>query len=175
MKQTQSVLRLRVSQPSQVCVRALLPSSLWGPCAPYRSGWGHPNRHPPDPKAFMAHTPTSVSCLAPSISSLLPCGGRGAGKEVEKAAAGQGGGDCGQGASYPTEKNCGKLRCRNQPPEASRNNTSAQGTHRAPKSTRGGQAKSNCGKIVENCGIAKNCGPDPPPPWRRSLPLIGLL
>ena len=39
-------------------------------------------------------------------------------------------------------ENCGAV---TKPPEASRSNTSAQGTHRAPTSTQGGQAKSNCG------------------------------
>ena len=67
-----------------------------------------------------------------------------------------GGGGCGQGASNLFAKKCGKFggNCGavTKPPKASRSNTSTQGTHRAPKSTQGGQAKSNCGKIADNCG-----------------------
>ena len=73
----------------------------------------------------------------------------------------KGGGDCGQGASHPIAKNCGKMQenCEENAEkcgavEISRSNTAAQGTHRAPTSTRGGQAKNNCGKMQEN---AENC------------------
>ena len=68
-------------------------------------------------------------------------------------------------------ENCGKMvpkvRCHNPPPPASKSNTSAQGTHRAPTRTPGVQAKGNCGKIAGNqiagfCGITQNCGPRPP-------------
>ena len=65
----------------------------------------------------------------------------------------RGEGVCGWGAPNPIPKklreNCSTL---TKPPEASRSNTSAHGTHRAPKNTQGGQAKSNCGKIAENRG-----------------------
>ena len=67
----------------------------------------------------------------------------------------------GQGVSNPIAKNCRKLRENRcavpQPPKASTSNTSAQGTHRAPTRTRGGYAQSNCGRIMENCEIAKRC------------------
>ena len=73
-----------------------------------------------------------------------------------------GGGECSQGASNPIatkklRKYCGAV---TKPPDASRRNTFAHATRRAPRSTRGGQAKSSCGKIAGNC---KNCGPNPPP------------
>ena len=70
------------------------------------------------------------------------------------------------------KSNCEKLRkyCGvvTKPLEASKSDTSAQGTHRAPTSTPGGQAKEHLRKTAEicikNCEIAKNCGPQPPPP-----------
>ena len=66
-------------------------------------------------------------------------------------------------AQNPIAENCGKLRencgARTNPPEASRSNTSACGTHRVPKRMHGGQAKAN----AENCGklrkIAQKCAP----------------
>ena len=99
------------------------------------------------------------------------------------AAACIGGGGGAQGALNPIAENCEKLRTNcgeiagklrencgavTKPPEASRSNTSAQRTHRAPTSTRGGQAKSNCGKmrkVAENCeklGEFANLNPPPP-------------
>ena len=74
----------------------------------------------------------------------------------------EGGGGCGEGASNPIAKKIAeKCRAVAKPPKASRSDTSAQGTHRAPTRTRGGPAKSICGKIAENCEklrkIPKNC------------------
>ena len=64
------------------------------------------------------------------------------------------GGGWGHGASNPIVNYRGKLRencgAAAKPPEASKSSTSAQGAHRAPTGTRGGQAKSNCGKIAED-------------------------
>ena len=62
-----------------------------------------------------------------------------------------------------------------KPPEASKRNTSAQRTQRAPTSAQRGQPKSHCGKLAENCGksreiakIAEICEKlrtsTPPPP-----------
>ena len=56
-------------------------------------------------------------------------------------------------------KNCGAI---TKPPEASRSNPFAQDTHMAPTSTPGGQGAN--AKKLRN--IAKNCGPQPPPPPR---------
>ena len=59
-------------------------------------------------------------------------------------------------AGNPRE-NCGAVP---KPPEASKSNTFAQGTHGAPTDTRGGRAKGNCRKIRENAGKCKrlrNC------------------
>ena len=50
-------------------------------------------------------------------------------------------------------ENCGAL---TKPPEASRSNTSAQGTHGALTRARGGRAKSTRGKIAETCGKLRN-------------------
>ena len=63
-------------------------------------------------------------------------------------------------------ENCGAV---TKPPHASKSNTSAQGTHRAPTSTRGGHTKKKhlrkkCRKLRE---IAEDCGPPTPPPLRR--------
>ena len=98
-----------------------------------------------------------------------------------RSTVGGGGGSCGQGASNPIAKkngrkiagklreNCGAVI---QPPEASRSNTSAQGTHGAPTSTSRGHAKSNCRKIAEICRRQS-----PPPAVVQNRPrchLIGL-
>ena len=62
-----------------------------------------------------------------------------------------------------------------KPPAASTSNTSAQGTPRAPTRTRGGRAKSNCGKSAgncENCAKLRTATPLPSPPlqcWFLSL------
>ena len=72
-----------------------------------------------------------------------------------------GGGYCGQGASNPIAKNCGKLR-------GNCGNTSARGMHRAPTPTQGGQPKGNRGNTAGHCGNARdsatNCGPQPTHP-----------
>ena len=91
-----------------------------------------------------------------SLEPLVPIADR-------QSGGGGGGGDCGQGASNPIANNCvkiaGKLRqncgAATKPPEASRSNTSAQGTRRAPTRTRGGHAKSNWAKKLRE--IAENC------------------
>ena len=54
-----------------------------------------------------------------------------------------------------------------KPPEASRSNTAAPGTREAPTSTRGGQAKSNCGKIAEICENCEKLRPVTHPPLCR--------
>ena len=91
-----------------------------------------------------------------------------------------GGGGCGKGVSNPIAKNGGKnggkLReiaencgAVTKPPAASRRNTSA---HRAPTSTRGGQAKSNCGKTagkLRNWGKLRKIADLHPPPCRQFL------
>ena len=85
----------------------------------------------------------------------------------------RGEGDCGQGASNPMAKNCGKLRencgAITKTPEASRSNTSAQGTHRATKKkTRKADKRKAIAeklrKIVENCEKLRNCKNSSPPP-----------
>ena len=67
-----------------------------------------------------------------------------------------------------SQENCGTL---TKPPEASRRNTYASGTHRALTGTRGGE-KTNCGKIAGKCGklreiakLRKTADPNPPP-WQ---------
>ena len=69
-----------------------------------------------------------------------------------------------------SEKLRGKWGTATKPPEASRSNTSAQGTHRAPTRMRGGQAKSDCGKLRKLRKIAENCKQlrTPPPPPRQT-------
>ena len=78
----------------------------------------------------------------------------------------EGGGGYRQGASNPMAKDCGTLRKNaencggvTEPPEASKSDTSAQGTHGAPTSARGGRAESSCGKLRK---IADLNAPPPP-------------
>ena len=81
----------------------------------------------------------------------------------------RGGGECGQAASNPVANNC-RENCGAvpKPPQASKCNPSARGTHGAPTSEQGGRAKlQNCEKlrkIAELRKIAGIAGLNPPPP-----------